>query len=184
MIAHRSEKDSFEPSPAMVKFLQAYTDETVRPTVKSLCQAAKIARSTFYDWSKLPGFSEWLHERAAEIAGDRLARLYQTLFQKASEGSVSAIRLFFERFDPDYAPRKDIRSHNLIEDVKDFERRELEREGERPTLSIDEELRRLLNRSGGNGGHHEEPGDASTGDPGNDGTETTDPGVGGDERHE
>jgi len=49
----------FIPSPKQVKFLEAYLDPDVYPSVTKICEQCGVSRTTYYEWIKDEDFCKW-----------------------------------------------------------------------------------------------------------------------------
>ena len=97
-----NDNSAFEPTPAMWRFVNAHADENVEPTITAICAAAGISRTAYYGWRKQPAFVAFVHQEAQAVARERLDRVYSVLYAKAMRGDTGAIKVFLDRFDPDY----------------------------------------------------------------------------------
>ena len=65
--------------------------------ISNICSAVGIARSTFYDWMKDPGFVQKIIDAEAELNDD----VRDALIQKIAEGDMTAIIFYLKSRHPD-----------------------------------------------------------------------------------
>lgn len=83
-------------TPKQKRAAQMLANPEFKGTVTKLCEDIGVARSTFYDWIKLPLFRDYLTELIESYADAKLSRVWQSLIEQCLSGNVRAIELYFK----------------------------------------------------------------------------------------
>jgi hypothetical protein len=95
----------FEPTGSHLALLGALSEGHGLDSAAEIAEAAGLARSTAYGILADPAACSWLSSRLSGRVASRLGLVHARLFHLAmTSRSPAAIRLFLERFDPDYKP--------------------------------------------------------------------------------
>ena len=63
------------PTKAMIRFLRAKLDPTVKPTITAECEDANVGRRTYYDWLENPKYVRWFKKAFAKGMKDSVPYL-------------------------------------------------------------------------------------------------------------
>lgn len=110
--AQPSAPGAFQPTEAHQK-LAATLFETTSSTFVQLAESAGISRSTLWRILKDKAACAWIVANATNAAAFGLGAVHARLLQMAlTSRSPEAIRLYLQRFDPDFSAGKDIGTLN------------------------------------------------------------------------
>ncbi len=84
--------------------LRAFLDPSVLPTITARCAAANLSRQKLYRYFKKPEFVAWLERMRAEAVVSDALDVRQAHLRECLKGNLEAIRLWYERYDEDFAP--------------------------------------------------------------------------------
>ena len=97
-------RQPYRPPHWAWNLLRAFLDPSVPPTVTARCASAGITRDKFYRYLKKPEFVEWLDRTRADAVVSDALEVRQAHLRKCLTGDLEAIRLWYERYDKDFAP--------------------------------------------------------------------------------
>lgn len=109
----------------------------INPKINSITKIAEkagVSRQTIYDWMDDEEFKQVLDKKIDQYVNSQTANVWKSLIEQARNGSVPAIKLFFE-MEGKYKERKEItgKDGGPIETKQEYDLSDLE----------DEELRLL-----------------------------------------
>jgi hypothetical protein len=76
------------------RFVKAFFDPNVRPTIKACCQVTGIAHGTYYRHLRDPKFVTWLEWALSEHACSKPAAVKRPLYQRCLAGNLRAMKLW------------------------------------------------------------------------------------------
>lgn len=103
-------RTDWAPTDIQVRVLKHFQGLDYDCTVIDGCAACEVGRRTFYDWFGKPEFARWWQEQAERWASLQMGRTYGAIVRSATGtdvgGSPADRKMFLERFDKGYAPRR------------------------------------------------------------------------------
>ena len=104
----------FHPTPAMKRLANALLSGESAPAracpprrseqgLQARCKAARISPSTYNSLMASQDFLRWLNNQARERVAGRLWEVRAEHLRLALDGNLQAIKLFYDRYDPDLA---------------------------------------------------------------------------------
>lgn len=131
--------EGFEPSAAH-RALAASLFETGASTFLELAEKSGVSRAHLYRILEDTQAVKWIVANAAAIHKGALPAVYAQLLHKAlNDRGTSAIRLFLERFDPEFKPKDDnaLRATNMqVNNFNGYSTAELENIVQLKTRSV------------------------------------------------
>lgn len=100
-----SADETFQPSSAHFKIAGALNETSVA-TQDELCTRAGVSRATLSRALNTPTVLSWIIAQSSRLVEARTGAIHARLFEKATSGNVAAMRLYLERFDPEYKKQK------------------------------------------------------------------------------
>jgi len=115
------ESTEFAPNENQQRALTAFQDGGYTCSVMEAMSKAGLHRSTWYVWTRRADFCRWWQDQAEQWAASHLPQVYGVMIAcatgQSTAGSTAAGRLFLQRFDKHFAPRRrrDIRQRRADE---------------------------------------------------------------------
>jgi hypothetical protein len=104
------ESTEFAPNENQFRALTAFQDCDYGCSVTQGMSAAGLHRTTWYAWTRRANFCRWWRDQAERWAAIHLPQVYGAMIARATgqseAGSTAAGRLFLQRFDKHFAPRR------------------------------------------------------------------------------
>ena len=100
-------------TPQQVHALQIVMDPTNNKPMGQKLKMAGVSYSTWQNWLRQPVFAEAVRYTTEQMLGDNIATVHARLVNKADQGDVQAMKLFYEvsgRHDPARQQMQDIQS--------------------------------------------------------------------------
>lgn len=83
-------------TPKQRRVAEKLADPEFSGTVTALCQECNVPRTTFYRWMANPAFLQYMEGLIERYTDGALAEVWKSLVKACTQGSVPAMRLFFE----------------------------------------------------------------------------------------
>jgi len=84
------------PKPEQIRCVQVLLNPDCDKKKCERLSEAGIPTSTFYHWMQDDNFVAYLNERVANMTDKAYSDVWKSLVQKARDGDIQAIKLFFE----------------------------------------------------------------------------------------
>lgn len=129
---------NYEPTDAVRK-LAAAQFHTTAPSFTRLAEEAGVSRSQLYRILSEPAAVHWIVSHGTNMAAASLGAVHARLFELAmTSRNITAIRLYLERFDPEFKKQKALQDgHNTqINFVTEMSDNELRRLVEQKTTQL------------------------------------------------
>ena len=111
-------RTDWQPSGAQERLLYVFWDYDYQIPITRACTEARIGRQTYSDWTHDPRFNRWWAEHIERFFAMNLDRVYAAMLKAAIGdgvgGSNHARRLYLQRFDPDYRPRRKAEAQHTV----------------------------------------------------------------------
>ena len=105
-----NDRTKWEPTENMMSFVRYLKERDYDSTVTAACKEVGIARESYYDWFDNPTFRDWWQDEIDRHFALRRGRVLGALFKGATSdnapGNPTDRRLFLERYDVGYAPKR------------------------------------------------------------------------------
>lgn len=92
----------YTPTSLQLNFLHEYLTTNLKPC--AILEKLGKSKTNFNAWRRTEGFNEWFKHSVEQGKSYFLTEAYRSLAQEARNGNVPAIKVLFERFDPEYKP--------------------------------------------------------------------------------
>lgn len=120
----------YEPTRAVRALAGAFFTRSA-PDFEGLAEEAGISRSTLYRAMQDPAAIHWIVSHGSNIAGAALgavhARLLHLALRATGKGDTAVLRLFMERFDPEFKKQRvlehgqNIQNNSFVSEMSDAE---------------------------------------------------------------
>jgi hypothetical protein len=99
----RQKETEFQPTPKMLKVLEAAINPEVDANISAWCTEAEVSRADWYRWQDIEGFDDWFHGEFTKAMKRVRSALVKKGYQKALDGDFQFWKVMMEK-SGEYGP--------------------------------------------------------------------------------